>query len=125
MMRKVIVIVVLVLLSLSAGIGVAYAAGAFDLNNALTWYDESNSRTITESDLEKLRKGMSFEEVVSLFGQPLRNAGSGGFVMEWNMESGKKLHILFKANSPFFNPTGNDPNHEGYLELYQFEVDDK
>ncbi|MBQ7172112.1 MAG: hypothetical protein IJR89_07540 [Clostridia bacterium] len=99
------------------GFGVAYAVGLFDKNNHETWYDNSNNKKITTSDLEKIKEGMSFEEVVSIIGKPTKDIGSGAFVMEWNMESNRTLTITF-------NPA-IDSKSEGDLIAYLISVSEK
>ena len=94
-MKKTILIVAAILLAGVTAAGVAYATGVFDLNNHETWYDEAGSRIVTEDEVKSIKKGMSFEEIVSIIGRPKRDVGSGATVMEWDMESNKTLLITF------------------------------
>ena len=114
-MRKTIILLVCSFLFLACiGTAVAYAAGAFDKNNHETWYDDSCYKKITTSELEKIKEGMSFEEIVSIIGKPTKDIGSGAFVMEWDMESNKTLTITF-------NPA-IDSESEGDLIAYRISV---
>ncbi len=100
-MRKTVLLVVVSVLIIGTVIGTVYIIGMFDNNTAFdknhheTWYDASSNKRIKTSDVDKIKEGMSFEEIVSLIGKPKRDVGSGAFVLEWDMESDKKLQITF------------------------------
>ncbi len=126
MRKKITLIICFILILCFVGVGVAYAVGAFDKNNhetpfdknnRETWYDTSSNKKITTSDLEKIKEGMSFEEVVSMIGKPNKDVGSGAFVMEWDMESDRTLWITF-------NPA-IDSKSEGDLIAYVISVAEK
>ncbi len=93
--------------------GIAQDTGDFDLNRHETWFDESGKNIVSMSDAEKIKEGMTFEQVVSIIGQPLRDVGSGAVVLVWNTESGKQLSITFNPS-----PGRKDPDNEGDLVAY-------
>lgn len=114
-MRKTVLFLVCSILFLFfVGTAVAYAVGAFDKNNHETWYDNSNNNMITTSELEKIKEGMSFEEIVSIIGKPTKDIGSGTFVMVWDLDFDKTLTITF-------NPA-IDSESEGDLIAYRISV---
>lgn len=116
-MKKLYFIACLVLILCFGSIGVAYAVGAFDKNNHETWYDNSSNKNVSMSDLEKIKEGMSFEEIVSIIGKPTKDIGSGAFVMEWDMESDRTLTITFNRDV--------DSENEGDLTAYLIRVTEK
>ena len=94
--------------------GVVYSTFPFDKRDRKTWFDCFGDRVIEDEDVEKIREGMSFEEIVSIIGKPTKDIGSGAFVMEWDMESNKTLTITF-------NPA-IDSESEGDLIAYRISV---
>ncbi len=62
---------------------------------------------------------MTFEEIVAILGRPQRDTGSGIWIMEWDMKSGKAFAVCF-------NKAASDPYQPGF-DLYSFhmEVRDK
>jgi hypothetical protein len=54
-------------------------------------------RTITEADLLKVQKGMTFPEVKKLLGRTL-DVGSATMILRYQIESGKTIDISFQED---------------------------
>ena len=101
-MKRIMTIVITIVILTAAGIFIAFnvrSEKAFDLNDPTTWYAPSVKNEVALKDAEKITVGMSFESIVSLIGRPLRDEGSGGWIMVWQLENGDDLKIAFRRKS--------------------------
>ena len=98
-MKRIMTIVITIVILTAAVIFIAFnvrSEKAFDLNDPETWYAPSVKNEVALEDAEKITVGMSFESIVALLGRPLRDEGSGGWIMVWQLENGDDLKIAFK-----------------------------
>ena len=98
-MKRIMTIVITIVILTAAGIFIAFNVRyekAFDLNDPETWFAPSVENKVALKDAEKITVGMSFESIVASLGRPLRDEGSGGWIMVWQLENGDDLKIAFK-----------------------------
>lgn len=76
---------------------VCSATGVFDKDDHNTWYEEARNGGISDEMAEQITVGMTFSEVVDIIGKPQRDTGSGVWIMEWDMKSGKVLAVCFNS----------------------------
>ena len=55
----------------------------------------SNNASISRSDLEFIREGISYDEVISRIGEPKKDIGSGVYLFEYNLDDGSQLRLGF------------------------------
>lgn len=115
-LSKAMIISLLVTIVLVLTITICYAAGAFNINNHETWYDES-PHSVSIEDVEKVSVGMTFAEIVDLLGKPKRDIGSGVWLMEWDLNTGESLIIAFNRII--------DSNSEGDMVSYDIRIESK
>ena len=95
-MKKLLIIGIL--LVVIGGVTVlCFATDIFDKNDHNTWYAPAEEGGIDDSLAEKIKVGMTFDEIVAIIGKPQRDVGSGAWLMEWEMKSGNILVVAFNA----------------------------
>ena len=72
----------------------------FDKYDYWTWFDDSDDNLISREDADKIKEGMTIEEVVCILGKPKRDVGSGITILEWDMESNEVLSISIVGVGP-------------------------
>lgn len=73
-------------IALFAVSGIANALGE-DCNGALV-LPESNARPIPRSAVVSLSSSLTLNEIVGRLGRPVRDVGSGVFVLQWHLQDG-------------------------------------
>ena len=105
---------------------VCSATGAFDKNDHNTWYEEARNGGISDEMAEKITVGMTFSEVVDIIGKPQRDTGSGVWIMEWDMKSGKVLAVCFNLATDAKTKGSSNADYErSDLISYHIEVKNK
>ena len=75
---------------------------------------------------EKITVGMTFSEVVDIIGKPQRDTGSGVWIMEWDMKSGKVLAVCFNPVTDAKAKGSSNADYErSDLISYHIEVKNK
>ncbi len=71
-----------------------------------TWFSSEINKNLTEEDAKEIKQGMRLDETVNLIGRPQRDVGSGTHVLEWDLKSGKVIHIGFVLDFSLLNEYG-------------------
>ena len=79
----------------------------YDPNEPMTWYAEAQNGGIEDDAIDKIKDGMTLDEVISILGRPQRDVGYGMMIMEWDMKPGKVFTVWF---TPEPYPTPCEPN---------------
>lgn len=95
--HKIIVLIVALFVIIGAVTVVCVATDVFDRRNHETWYGSAKDGGIDDELADQIKVGMSFEEAVAILGKPQRDTGSGVWIMEWDMKSGKILAVAFNS----------------------------
>ncbi|MBO7400279.1 MAG: hypothetical protein J6U75_03625 [Clostridia bacterium] len=101
-MKKTVIIAVSAAVLIAAGIFVAIKVKSgqdFDLNDPETWCAPGVKNDVSPEDAVKIGVGMSFERVVELIGRPLRDEGSGGWIMVWKLKNGDDFKVAFRRRA--------------------------
>ncbi len=88
---------------------------AFDLpliEDFLTlWTDPDRTDKISMEDAEKIKKGMMLSDVAALIGKPVGSiVGFLDYIMEWEIDNGAALHVLFGSTSSWIQDLGSVGN---------------
>ncbi len=92
-------------------------------NDPTSWFDENKSNLPSEEDIKCIKLGMSLEEIVTILGKPQRDIGSGAFLFEFDLSSGKKLEALFVNNDEKENEYIKDHETIAFGSHYLYLVD--
>ena len=101
-MKKTVIIAVSAAVLIAAGIFIAVkvkSGQAFDLDDPETWCAPDVKNDVSPEDAAKIDVGMSFERVVELIGRPLRDEGSGGWIMVCKLINGDDFKVAFRRRS--------------------------
>ncbi len=102
------------------------ATSSFDINDHNTWYEDAKNGGIDDDMTEKIKVGMTFSEVVEIIGKPQRDTGTGAWVMEWDMKSGKVFVVCFNPGaSDDHGAESTTDQSRNDLISYHIEVRDK
>ena len=82
------------------------AADRIDKNDLKTWFDPDNSAVFDVNNLNKIKKGMTFEEIVGILGRPVRGGCPTPKIkcnMQWEYDGGYTTVVIgFKQTDSFF-----------------------
>lgn len=124
--KTVIATIVFVAVFAIAVVIICSATGVFDKNDHNTWYEEARNGGIGDEMVEKITVGMTFSEVVDIIGKPQRDTGSGVWIMEWDMKSGKVLAVCFNPVTDAKAKGSSNADYErSDLISYHIEVKNK
>lgn len=63
-----------------------------------TYFANPPEKKITRGDIDKLKIGMSFEEVIDILGRPQRDEASGAISFTWDLNKSEKLVAYFERH---------------------------
>ncbi|MCH5172418.1 MAG: hypothetical protein J1F31_06300 [Erysipelotrichales bacterium] len=94
-----------------------------DKENPTSWFDENKTNLPNEEKVERLKLGMSMDEVVTILGKPQRDNGYGVILFEFDLSNGKKLMARFEKNSELENEYVKNHNTQIYGTHYLYLVE--
>ncbi len=86
-----------------------------DYSDPKSWIDPTKPVLPTLSDLEKIKMGMSLDEVVSMIGKPQGSAGYGAIMFTFSIDDGSTL--LTHWNPGEYNKYRNGPYYLAQMDL--------
>lgn len=96
--------------------------------NGDIWLDTSKKNLPDEKDTKKIVKDMSFYDVVSYLGKPQREVGSGIWIYEFDLSSGKVFSVSFSPDkekeNEFYKEHPDAPQQIRFLRVTSFELKD-
>lgn len=87
----------------------------FDCGDPKAWIDPTKPVLPTLSDLEKIKIGMSLDEVVSMIGKPQDETGYGAILFTFSIDGGSTL--MTGWNPGEYNKYRNGPYYLTYMDL--------
>lgn len=91
------------------------SVSALDKRDSHSWIDENKTDFPDEEEIDKLKMGMSIDEVVAILGKPQSDIGSGVWLFVFKLSSGKQLVAGFGLE--FENAGASESSDEDYSYL--------
>lgn len=99
--KKVTIAVIVIIILMIVGIvilshNLMKRDNSFDRDDPLTFFDTKKLNLLSLKEVEKIKVGMEFQEVVDLIGKLQRDVGSGALICEFDLSNGQTLRTIWE-----------------------------
>ena len=95
--KKLLFVLGFVVLGLVLSVG-AVINNQYNKIDPQTYFANPPEKKITREDIDKLKIGMTFEEVIDILGRPQRDEASGVISFTWDLNKSEKLVTYFERH---------------------------